>query len=201
MRYVDLINDCQIIPYEAPRNPIAGSVGACLRRHEHVFLVIDRDVHDDRVTLAPGATDSVLLVAAGASLHITAPATAISGFTARRDDEYGQLLAYSLTRFFRYCEFSIGCTVARLKTKRAGDQALIEKENVRLSIADYYRFLCLLRDGGAQHSANLNALADRVLRAADIISNLLGGISILHHSVVEIHLNYARWLRKLEVLR
>ena len=205
MRYVDvtvdLTDDCQIVPYEARRNPIGGSVGACLKRGEFIFLVLDSDGPDDGLTLASDGAERVLLAAAGTSLHVAVPVVAIGGLAPRPSDEYEPFVAHSLTRFFHYCESSIGYTIARLKTKRAGDQALIDKENVRLSIADYYRFLCLLCDGGARPDSDLNALAERVLRAADLLSNLLGGLSILHRGVVEAHLNYARWLRKLEMLR
>ena len=200
MYCVDFTGSHDAVPYDSETQYIHGECVAAFSGADSAYLIIDRTnvAGEKHLALQADCIEFSLALAGSAHVVVKTPDAEIKNLA---DQQWKSLVNHSLSYFVADCEALFNQTVERLKHKKSGDNVLIDLENVRLSITDYHRFLFQLHAAVESVPDDLGPLAERAMLAADILSNLQGGISVLHQGSVELHLQYALWLKQLETQR
>lgn len=199
----DLAHRCAITPVSTSLT-LSGDL---LSRHDangKTYLILSSldssEGNAEKVSCTIAYKDITHAIEFSDSAQVELPTSAVND-SLPAAEPFEVFLTHSLALFHRDTSIQFNQTITRLKQKKVGANALIDIENVSLAIVDYHRFLYQLKSASQAVPGDLSPLADRVIKASEIISNLQGGISILAGFGVEMHVQFALWLKKMEALR
>lgn len=210
MYRLDFENNCSIID-DLQEEQLKGTLVSVFHGAESTFVMIDRQGNIDGQPVSIDAIEAENLIALPNTYIVKVstrsgralPALALSALasSSKQPFTWEDFVKQSLSCFHTEMSVFFRHLVTRLKTKKVGDNTLLDIENVSLSVTDYHRFLFQLQFASETLPDSLAPLSERVLLASNLISNLQGGISILAGSGVEHHLQYALLLNDLEQWR
>ncbi|MEZ8142112.1 hypothetical protein A1OQ_20210 [Enterovibrio norvegicus FF-162] len=209
MYRLDFENQCSIIA-DPQEEQIQGTLVSAFHGANSSVVMIDRRARSDGPSVTLDRVDAENLIALPNTYLVKVSSRTRTTLPTPRFHE--QPLSNVLPTWEGFVQQSLSCfhaemsvffrhVVARLKTKKVGENTLIDIENVALSVTDYHRFLFHVELASQTLPETLTPLSERVLLASNTLSNLQGGISILAGSGVEHHLQYALLLNDLEQWR
>ncbi|MBE1273889.1 hypothetical protein [Enterovibrio baiacu] len=202
MYRLDFENSCSIID-DLQEEQLKGTLVSVFHGADSTFVMIDRRGNANGETVSIDAIEAENLVALPNTYLVKVPSRSGKSLPSSEhtQDAWAHFVKQSLSCFHTEMSVFFRHLVTRLKTKKVGDNTLLDIENVSLSVTDYHRFLFQLQFASETLPDSLAPVSERVLLASNLISNLQGGISILAGSGVEHHLQYALLLNDLEQWR
>ncbi|PML77278.1 hypothetical protein [Enterovibrio norvegicus] len=202
MYRLDFENNCSIID-DLQEEQLKGTLVSVFHGADSSVVMIDRQASSQGPTVSLDLVEAENLIALPNTYLVKVSSRTGKNLPSSEhtQETWEAFVKQSLSCFHTEMSVFFRHLVTRLKTKKVGENTLLDIENVSLSVTDYHRFLFQLQFASETLPDSLAPLAERVLLASNLISNLQGGISILAGSGVEHHLQYALLLNDLEQWR